>query len=211
MNLSYYQPDEEPFGCTYGNWTVKWWQWLLSKSMANNPANDKTGINNNSAAQNDKNVWFLAGTFDGMDVAHREVEIPSDRAILLPAICYQANFVEDPIFKDKSELEKHVRDDIDNIVEALVTVDDTKIDTFRIMSDPITFPLKVPKDIPHGKHTKLMKKMLKDEDTKAVAEGYWAFLKPLSPGLYDLHLKGSSKEGNIGNEVFYKINVSNDK
>ena len=204
MNLPYFQPHEKPYGMTFGGWTVKWWQWLLSKASDINPAIDPTG-KNGSIDQNRERVWFLAGTFDKMDPARREIRIPSNRSILLPAICYQANFIEDPIFSSEEDLECHVRNDIDDIVEHLVTVDDIEIGTYRIMSDPIVFPIKLAKDIPHGQHSAYMKKLEGDVDTNAVAEGYWAFIKPLLSGQHNLHLKGSCGGGIRKTEAFYKI------
>jgi hypothetical protein len=56
-----YSLDSKPYGLTYEEWAVRWWQWLLSISSEDNPAYDTTGQN---SAQNqiDSRVWFLAGT-----------------------------------------------------------------------------------------------------------------------------------------------------
>lgn len=208
MIYPYFQPHEKPFGQTFGWWTTKWWQWFLSKSYNINPAIDQTG-RNNAIDQNQKDVWFLAGTFDTMiDVAFRKVQIPSNRSILLPAICYQANYIEDPLFTNEKELLCHVKDDINDIIEHLVTIDGVSIGTFRILSDPVIFPIKLAKDIPHGQHSHLMQALHQDVDTYAVSDGYWAFIKPLPVGNYELHLLGSCGKGIRRTEAYYKIEVT---
>ena len=56
-----YPPGSNPLGVTYGEWTAKWWQWLLSIPGPVNPNLDTTGAN---CAQGQSGpVWFLAGRF----------------------------------------------------------------------------------------------------------------------------------------------------
>ena len=52
----------KPYGITYGQWTVKWWQWVFSLPAGVNPIIDKTG-KYADASQPSDNVWFLAGKF----------------------------------------------------------------------------------------------------------------------------------------------------
>ena len=42
--VEYFSPDSRPYGLTYGQWTVKWWQWLASIPTDSNPTADETGI-----------------------------------------------------------------------------------------------------------------------------------------------------------------------
>jgi hypothetical protein len=62
--LESYTPESKPYDLSYGQWTVKWSQWILSIPMEVNPADDQTG-KNAGVNQTDPNVWFLAGTFGG--------------------------------------------------------------------------------------------------------------------------------------------------
>src|SRR5438445_798649 len=85
--IEYFTPDDKPYGLTFGQWTVKWWQWLLSIPKNDNPAMDNRGVHG-SESQANENVWFLAGTFvTNSQLARRNVAIPSGRAILFPTIC----------------------------------------------------------------------------------------------------------------------------
>src|SRR4029077_20020533 len=56
-----YPPGSNPLGVTYGEWTARWWQWLLSIPGPVNTNLDTTGAN---CAQGQSGpVWFLAGRF----------------------------------------------------------------------------------------------------------------------------------------------------
>jgi hypothetical protein len=100
---------------------------------------------------------------------------------------------------------------MDDVDEYKITVNESDIEVYRIQSDPIVFPVRITKDIPHGKHSSRMREMKGDEDTTATSDGYWAFIKPLPPGNHKLHLLGSTKKGRHRTEAFYDINVTESK
>src|SRR6476620_8635300 len=136
MEVQYFTPDEKPYGLTYGQWTAKWWQWLLAIPRDKNPALDETG-KNIEAMQHDSNVSFLTGTFvNTIKAPQRTITLPASKAILFPAINYQANFIEDPIFRNELELKRHVTADIDDIIVHNVELDEQEVPTFRVGSDP---------------------------------------------------------------------------
>ena len=54
----YFTPDSKPYGLTYGQWTVKWWNWALSIPTEINPVYDYSGKFAN-VSQKDPNVFFL--------------------------------------------------------------------------------------------------------------------------------------------------------
>lgn len=82
INPGVYSINSKPFGISYGNWTAKWEQWLLSEPQVTNPATDQTGKN---CGENQKGpVWFLAGTPGG--TATRTCTIPAGKAILFGII-----------------------------------------------------------------------------------------------------------------------------
>jgi hypothetical protein len=37
--------DSSPFGNTYGEWSARWWQWVMAIPAATNPNLDTTGAN----------------------------------------------------------------------------------------------------------------------------------------------------------------------
>ena len=205
--IKLFSPESKPYDLTYGQWTVKWWQWLLSKPKHTNPAIDDTG-KNAAIDQNDQNVWFLAGTFVNMPIPHRRCTIPAGKAILFPVINYQANFLEDPNFTDGSELKKHVNLDIDDIVEKEAFVDGIKVPVYRVGSEPSLFPVDIAQDIPHGVNGADDGSTISIGGiTEAVSDGYWVFLKPLPSGKHDLHFMGSCGGGIRRTVAYYHLTV----
>ena len=41
--IEVFQPDSNPYGLTYGDWTARWWQWAYSIPKDVNPSYDDTG------------------------------------------------------------------------------------------------------------------------------------------------------------------------
>lgn len=207
MTFQFFTPDEKPYGFTYGQWTVKWWQWLLGIAKDDNPALDDTG-KNTAVEQNNPNTWFLAGTFVGAKVPHRICRLPAGKAILFPTINYQANFLEDPIFPGESELKKHVYHDINDIAYNLAVLDGVNMPIYRVGSDPTLFPVRIAKGIPHGTNGNDEPILSVDDGlTNAVSDGYWVFLKPLPSGRHDLHLAGACTGGKRRTEAYYHLTI----
>lgn len=207
--IEYFMPHDKPYGSTFGRWTVKWWQWLLSIPKDDNPAMDNSGVHG-FESQGDENVWFLAGTFvTNSKLARRKVAIPSGRAILFPTICYECNFLEDPIFRNEHELKAHVTKDIDDIVESQASVDGIDVEAFRVGSEPTLFPVNISNDIPHGVNGIDSGNVVGPGGaTQSVSDGYWVFLKPMSLGRHEIHFKGSCSAGTRKTEAFYDILIS---
>lgn len=196
--IEYFTPECTPYGLSYGQWTVKWWQWLAAIPAPANPAADQTG-QNSGVNQVDRNVWFLAGTLGGKTV-ERKCSIPEGRAILFPVINYEMNSLEKPHLKTESELVSHVKQDEDDIINLDAIVDGQKIAIYRVSSDPAFFAITVPEDnavqIPQG------------GTTQATADGYWVFLKPLPLGGHNIYFSGSCSAGTRNVKASYYITVS---
>jgi hypothetical protein len=79
-NPSVFTPGSTPFGKSYNQWVVAWWQWALGVPAANNPWFDTTGA---YAGVNQKgDVWFL-GSSPGNSI-DRTLTIPADKGIFMP-------------------------------------------------------------------------------------------------------------------------------
>ena len=83
----------------YAEWTARWWQWVLSLPVENNPANDTTG--KNCAINQNGPVWFLAGTVGG--VVERNCTIPAEKAILFPILNHGGTLADSPTIKSEEE------------------------------------------------------------------------------------------------------------
>ncbi len=187
--------DLNPFGIAREEWTQKWWLWLLSIPKSVNPAADLTGIHS-ARNQDNPNVWFMAGTLGGS--AERECTVPSSKAILLPIINDEQSFAERPEFMLDSEIVSLVKSEIDGVKEMGLTIDGTKLtglNQFRVQTKP--FDVTLPVDNIWG---------VRAGPTRAAADGYWLFLKPLSVGNHTIHVFG--RGAHFETEIKYHVMVT---
>lgn len=79
-----YPPKSHPYGRSYPEWAVKWWQWSMSiPTDGHHPAQDEVGVD---VARGQKgNVWFLTGVFNASGTVVREVTVPPGKALFFPA------------------------------------------------------------------------------------------------------------------------------
>src|SRR5262245_57834604 len=74
--------DSIPYGNTYGEWSARWWQWLMAIPATTNPNFDATGAT--CAVGQVGPVWFLAGTFGTLGTSvTRNCAVPAGKALLL--------------------------------------------------------------------------------------------------------------------------------
>lgn len=185
-------------GLSYGNWSGRWWEWLLSIPAATNP-NLSTGNVDCSLGQAG-DVWFLGGTFGG--AAERSCAVPHDRALFFPMI---TTIVLKP---EPNETLNNLRQ------QAAAFVDRTKPGSLRCTIDgaPCAFDLKrfratspaftiiPPKDgvLPQDYFT---------ARPEVVSDGYWMMLNPLPPrpAPYVIRFGGASGDTTI--DVTYRFFV----
>ena len=98
---SVYPLDSKPYGVTYPDWTVKWWQWFLAIPQDDHPMNDETG-KNCGVNQDNPNVWYLTTTGSGTVV--RTCSIPAGKALLVPIAANECSYAEFPNLKSEAEL-----------------------------------------------------------------------------------------------------------
>jgi hypothetical protein len=194
--IDYFRPPERPYGKSFGQWTVDWWNWAFSAPRPINPIYDNTGrfghVNQRGP------VWFLAGTFGENKIVKRTCTIPDGRGILFPVINYEINKIEKPSLRTKSELIKDVIEDINDIVKKDVIIDGESAPVYRIQSDPPTFVLRIVEgldiDMPGG-------------SIEAAADGYWVFLKPLCIGKHQIYFHGACSGGTRNSRAEYNVIV----
>lgn len=198
-DISFFTPDSSPYGLTYGRWTTMWWQWVLSIPKSINPVVDGSE-KNASINQPRKDVWFLAGKFadESRNIPNRFCAIPYGRSILFPVINCEANPLEYPELRTEQDIIKHVKKDEDSIIKKECIVDDMLIPPQRIKSDPIVFELTMVED-----------NLFKQEGgfTRASADGYWVFLRPLSKGKHFISFQGQCEFGKLCSGAIYHLQV----
>lgn len=194
-----FSETDNPYGKTYGAWTVKWWQWIYSVPSKINPLLDLQG-KHWKRDQPSSDVWFLVGIFGDVQKTfpHRKVEMESGRGILFPVLNCEANKLEFPEMTN-DDLVKHVVDDVNTVVKKDCTVNGKRASPVLIASDPKIFSLRIVKNNAlRVKNTGL---------TDAAACGYWIFLKPLPKGKYNICFEGSCEFGRLNSGANYEVNV----
>ena len=195
-SLECFSPESTPYGRSFGEWTRKWWQWVLAAPKSDSPLIEHTG--KNSAKNQMGPVWFLAGTLQGE--AERSCTVPAAKAILFPVINFEASVAEGD-GNTEDELAARAKFEMDQITDIRVTISGTNIDElkqYRVKS-PL-FNVTLPDDNVLG---------LPAQTTKMISEGYWLFLKPLEPGKYDLCSFGSCLAGRIKIGISYRLIIEN--
>ena len=178
--------DEQPFGKSWQEWTTRWWRWFLSMPRENHPALDKTGENCH-IGQTDPKVWFLAGTVGG--VFRRTVRIVERKAVLVPVINVTISYSENPSLRNENEMVLFTQKHIDGIATKEAYIDGFEIqtkDVHRVRSPMFDFTF--PRSNIFG---------VKEGYTQGVGDGYWIFLKSLSPGRHTLRTFGSCLSGRV--------------
>ena len=215
--------DSSPYGIPYSEWIGKWWQWHLSipnRINEQDPTNLTLVHPRESYSpekcvwnQNDKDVWFLA---DGRNLGLSEAEtpeirscaVPHDKALLVQIYGGGCSYGEG--LKTDKELKECVDIGLDTVGFS------AKVDGVEVMNSenrsnylpaPYLYNLTYVQDnlydIPVGTF-------------RAMAGGYFLFVKPLSVGDHKIEFKQTffkpgfegqpSSENRISN-VVYNLNV----
>ncbi len=180
-----FDTNSTPFGLTYGDWTAIWWQWAYSIPKNINPAYDDTG---KYCTENQNGpVWFFPGTY-GKPVV-RQCTIPEGKAILFPILNSECSFAEFPKLKTIEELHTCAKTFQDQVTQLEASVDgvsipESELKRYRIQSPPFNFTL--PQDNILG--------LPSNTTTRAVADGNWVFLQPLSVGEHEINFKGGTSD-----------------
>lgn len=186
------------FGATYGEWSARWWQWLLSIPAAVNPNLDNTG--DNCAQGQTDDVWFLAGTFGGGPVT-RTCRIPVGKPIFLPLI----NTIAFKPFGRETllDLRKQAADFIGTVSGLDVTIDGQAVPnlfTFRVRSPSFTVIAPPQGLVPPGKLS------VPGNTDPIVSDGYWLLLSPLPSGKHVIIWKAVTSGGFVV-DVTYTLTI----
>ena len=182
------------FGATYGEWSARWWQWLLSIPAAVNPNLDPTGANcNRGQEDNEDTVWFLAGTFGGS--ATRTCTIPAGKPIFFPLINTVA-------FKPTGgetllDLRRLAAEFINKVSVLECTIDGVapkNLFNFRVHS-PSFSVIAPPGALLTSSATDPM-----------VSDGYWLLLSPLPAGQHVIHFHAETSRGFVL-DVTYNLTI----
>jgi hypothetical protein len=199
MNNAVYTRECRPFGFTYGQWTVKWWQWFLSTPRSADSLMDESSTSAYHK-QTPYTLWFLAGKISDKlkYIPRHHCRIPSSDSILFPVINSEFNPLEYPDLT-MNDLRKRVEADENRITLKECLLDGVHIPVLRVNSDPEIFDVTVNKENPFG--------IEGGGTTTVVADGYWVFLKPLESGIHHVTFRGSCENGSLNAGADYIIHI----
>jgi hypothetical protein len=201
VNPGAYALDSKPYGMSYEDCTIKFWQWLASIPADKNPVTDQTG-ERCGEEQGNLPVFFLA--FSNSGGAQRTCTIPTGKAILVPINVVLVSKAEFPDAKNDDDLHRLAEEDESSNPDLFLSVDGKQfqdLEKYRVHSRP--FEVNISSDHPFGFAG----------PTLAVSDGYWVILEPLPPGKHDIHFKARLTKPNTStifysDDLKYIINVS---
>jgi hypothetical protein len=178
-SLSVYSSDSRPYGLSYGDWTAKWWAWLVSIPTNINPASDTTG--SNCAQTQAGPVWFLAGSVAGH--AERTCTIPTGKAVFFPILGAECSYAEYPKLKTESDLRScAVALNNQRTVQAVIDGVSLQSQQMPRIQSPL-FSVTFPETNIFGASA---------GPSQSLADGYYVFLQHLSPGKHEISFKAVS-------------------
>jgi hypothetical protein len=188
-------PASLPGGLSYPQWSVKWWQWVTSIPVPINPWQDTTGAY--CDVDQSGPVWFLSGTGAGpincVVPAGKMIFFPLD-AILVDYPCPDPTFQPGP----GQSLEQFLtigygdnpggRQYMDLVSALSVSLDGVPVQDQDL--SPRSWNPKYratsPLFVLHNDRSWQSIDPCAAPGHKAVSDGYWMMLKPLSPGSHIL-------------------------
>lgn len=181
-NIPTYPLQSMPLGKSWEEWVKMWWKWCYGNCITTSPVSDRTG-SLCGKGQVYYDVWFLAGTFGGK--AERTCIIPNHRSLFFPILNDIVSFATDPLLKTEEQLSLYAKADLDNTKFLHVLIDGVEPDDiwqYRIRTS--AFDLALPVSTENEKYM----------TTRAVSDGYWMFLEPLSIGYHSIYFAGEKLE-----------------
>jgi hypothetical protein len=210
-----YSKDSNPFGIPYSEWIGKWWQWHVSIPHNASSLHPRESYSPEKCAWNqDQNgpVWFLPdgrnlGPFEINNVEQRDCTVPQDKAILVQIYGGGCSFGEG--FKTEKELEDCVNLGLDKVSFKAI-LDGTQVMSSANRYDYLSEHHKY--NLTYVKDSLYAKQVTEGGTYKAMAGGYFLFLKPLSPGIHKLYFEetfiGPENTENRISKVSYNLEIT---
>jgi hypothetical protein len=221
-------PETLPGGLSYQQWSAKWWQWAWSIPFSTNPILDTTGAD--CGVDQSGPVWYLAGTA-GFN-AERDCTLPAGKMIFFPIVnlgndypCPGSNNKpprSNPGFQPGpgQSLEQFLtigyganvgaRQVIDHVTALSASLDGVSIQDLLLPPENSKYRATSPLFVFNGD---LSLQTTFDPCVgpghKAVSDGYWIMLKPLSPGTHTLIFSGTETfpNGSFTVTVTYHLTI----
>lgn len=219
-------PDVQVNGKTYAEWNVAWSQWVGALPAVPGHPNICSPFFDVTQGQSG-NVWFLAAPFG---TCRRTIAIPEGTMLFLGIGTAGASSLEVAPFFGCTEAEQKAAatlllDFFQNPFCIIDGVELQNIDRYRVCSPQYTFSLPFPNilGVPAGTVSPCPYAPIARRHPpggpprpaqipmvgKAVSDGYWAMVGPLSWGRHTIHFGGTfvTPFGTFGLDMIYTVNV----
>jgi hypothetical protein len=181
-------PQSMPYGSSYAEWSVKWWQWAYSLPVTGHPLFDETGAD--CAAGQSGPVWFLGGVFNVSGSAVRDLcTVPAGKALFFPILNVEWDNFCPPGSLTDEELRATAKWYMDLATDLSCELDGKpfyNLAAYRVAGDP--FAVQLPGD-------NLWQYFGCDTGPGSyyplVPDGIYLMLAPLPVGGHTLHFKGT--------------------
>ncbi len=197
--------NSRPAGQSYGRWAATWWKWVLGIPAAANPLIDTTG--ELCAQGQEDRVWFLAGSIVGPGQTNRSCTVPHGKALFFPLVNnFYGAFLNDP---PEQRTEAFVRASARCTVPAYISAsidgspipNPTDFFTGRRGSQSPIFTVHLPPGSLFGDDILRMKL------TPSAEQGYYLFVRPLSPGKHTIRWTASGCTPENSQDITYHLTV----
>ncbi len=192
----------------YSALAADWLEWVVAIPAASNPLLDPTGAF--AAEDQSGNVWFLAGTLGGQ--ASRSVTVPEGTALFFPIVNYfWVNTPEygDPAWSPAQEAvaRGYLAERVDTAHDLVLKIDGqpARNGTSLRMKSAVGDCT-----VPPSADDNIFEVALDAGPHPCVADGYWAFLPPLSVGHHTIRLAGglfAADGSEVTVDVTYQVTV----
>jgi len=198
----------------YGELTARWWRWVYAQPAIDvggtntNPILDSTGEFATAGQEHGigpaNKYFFLTGTFGG--AATRNVTVPKGKALFFPIINAEVdNAVEPPTNNKVPALKAIAKASIDAATLLHATFDGAPVQIFRSTSP--TFDYTLPDEHSIYDYFGQVGPQFEGRVKPAVADGYWAYLPPPTPGAHVLKFQSANSLG-FTLDVTYNLTIS---
>lgn len=200
INPGVFSVTTKPYGFSYGEWSAKWWTWLMQIPSSVNPINDKMG---EQCARNQQGpVWFLAGS---QQTVERHCTIPHGMALFIPTFTTECSYAEDARLHTEEQLRScAINSDQGGVAQISIDGVNLKdLQNYKVQS-PL-FNVIFPQDNIFG---------ARPGPTQAISDGIFIIVQPLAPGNHVIHSSSGVVLGNptlgaqgFASDVTYHLTV----
>jgi hypothetical protein len=204
-------------GVDFGNLAARWYTWVSAQEAVDVngtntfPILDTTGAYAAVGQENGigpaNKYFFLAGTFFDKPVI-RTVTVPKGNALFFPIINFEKDNANDPPTNHTvPELKRLLKADADTTTLTSLSAEfDGKPVVISRAASPV-FDYTVPAEHSFYDYFGQVGPQFEGRIKPAVADGYWSYIPPPTPGQHTLHFTSATSTG-FKLEVTYNLTVA---